>query len=353
MSKAANTGNGYPSGMKNRIINGDMTIAQRATSFAAANAYTLDRWSFGQATDSVVTVTQNSDVPSNLEFQNSLRATVTTADASIGAGQYAFVQQPIEGYNIRDLTGRTFTISFWVKSTKMGIHNVRLQNGGLDRVYVAEYTVNASLTWEYKTITITGGLPSTGTWNYTNGVGFYLCWNLACGTTYQTTAGSWNTGSLVGTAGQVNVLDTIGNIFAITGVQLELGPVATPFEHRLFGAELALCQRYFEKSFNYDVVPGAVSALGAIFFYGSSDNAGNLLSNGRFIVQKRTTPIMTFYNGSTGTVAQVAYARSGASGNATANEYQSGAMGYGVYVGLAVAFVTGNLIYHYTASAEL
>ena len=235
---------GQLAGMRNKIINGKMEIAQRGTSFAPTTGYTLDRWLVNTGGGGVVTVSQQADAPANNEFQNSLRATVTTADISIAAGDFGQIIQRIEGFNARDLIGRTFTVSFWVRSSKTGIHCVAFKNSGVDRSYIAEYTINAANTWEFKTITVSGGLITAGTWNWTNGVGLDLRWTLAAGTTFQTTAGAWQTGDFLATANQVNVLDAIDNIFAITGVQLEVGSVATPFEHRPYGAELALCRRY-------------------------------------------------------------------------------------------------------------
>lgn len=233
---------------KNKIINGKMEIAQRGTSFTGiggAGGYTLDRWFIDNATDGAITVSQQSDVPSSNEFQNSLRVAVTTADTSIATAQNNRVTQIIEGYNVRDLIGRTFTLSFLVRSSKTGIHCIGLRNG-VDRSYVAEYTVNAANTWEQKSITVSGGLITAGTWNWTNGAGLFVTWILAAGATFQTSSGAWQTGNFFATSAQVNCLDSTSNIFAITGVQLEVGSVATPFEHRLFGAEFALCQRYYE-----------------------------------------------------------------------------------------------------------
>ena len=226
MSKALISSNAQGSGMKNRIINGGMDIAQRGTSFAAATSYVLDRYQIRNASDAVVTVTQNSDVPSGNEFQNSLRVAVTTADTSITAAQYFGIQQAVEGYNIRDFIGRTFTFSFWVRSTVTGVHCLSLGNSGADRAYIAEYTVNTTNTWEYKTITVSGGLPTAGTWNYTNGAGLYVNWTLAAGSNYQVTPSSWVTTSSItpmGSSNQVNALSSTSNIFAITGVQLEAG----------------------------------------------------------------------------------------------------------------------------------
>ena len=242
---ALNTG--QLAGMRNKLINSDMTIAQRGTSFPAVGAgtYTLDRWRTStNATSAVLTASQQSDVPSSNEFQNSLRLAVTTADTSIASTDQFNIQQRIEGYNARDLIGKTFALSFWVRSTKTGTHCVYFQNSGQDRTFVVEYTVSASNTWEYKTVTVSGGLITAGTWDWTTGIGLVVGWTLAAGSSVQTTANAWQTGTFLATSNQVNCLDSTSNIFAITGVQLEVGSVATPFEHRLFGAELALCRRY-------------------------------------------------------------------------------------------------------------
>lgn len=237
------------SGMRNRIMNGKMDVAQRGTSFVspALGAYFVDRWTMaGAGVSAVLTCSQQADTPSGSGFTNSLRAAVTTADVSIAAGDVLALEQRIEGYNVADLIGRTFTLSFWARSSKTGIHCVSLDNSGSDRSYIAEYTINTANTWEGKTITVVGGLPNTGTWNFTNGLGLDVRFALASGTTFQGAAGSWLVGNLCATSNQVNCLDTVGNIFAITGVQLEVGSVATPFEHRPYGAELSLCQRYYQ-----------------------------------------------------------------------------------------------------------
>jgi hypothetical protein len=247
-SQAASFNGGQLAGMRNKIINGKAELAQRGTSFTlvADGAYTLDRWRFGNTSGAQVTISQQPDVPADNEFQNSLRVAVTTADTTIAAGDTCFISQRIEGYNVRDLIGRTFTLRFRVRSSKTGVHCIAFRNSGLNRSAVAEYTVNAANTWETKSVTLTGGLITAGTWDWTNGTGLEVCFVLAAGSTFQTTAGAWQTGNFLDTANQVNCLDSNTNIFAITGVQLEVGGVATPFEHRPFGAELALAQRYYE-----------------------------------------------------------------------------------------------------------
>lgn len=241
------TAYGLPLSQRNKIINGKMEIAQRGTSFPglASTTYTLDRFAVSFGGTALATVSQQGDVPTSNEFQSSLRVAITTADASIIASDFGAVFQSVEGFNARDLIGRTFTLSFWVRSSKTGSHCIALRNSGNDRSYVAEYIINVANTWEFKVITVSGGLITAGTWNWTNGSGVTVLWSLAAGTAFQTTAGTWQTGNFLATTNQVNCLDTVGNIFAITGVQLEAGPVATPFEHRPYGAELALCQRYY------------------------------------------------------------------------------------------------------------
>lgn len=249
-SAVASVNGGQLAGLRNRIMNGKMDIAQRGTSFAAIadNAYSLDRYKTEYTTSAVTTVSQQADVPSSNEFQNSLRVAVTTADASIAAGDLYVTTQIIEGYNVRDLIGRTFTLSFWVRSSKTGTHCVAFANDGSNRSYIAEYTISAANTWEFKTVTVSGGLITAGTWDWTSGRGLKVRFALAAGSTYQSTANAWQTGNFFATSNQVNCLDTIGNIFAITGVQLEPGGVATTFEQRPYGMELALCQRYYEKT---------------------------------------------------------------------------------------------------------
>lgn len=234
---------------RNKIINGKMEVAQRGTSFAAiaSAAYSLDRFQWQQVGAGVVTISQQADVPSSNEFQSSLRVAVTTADTSIAAGDVYAVRHAVEGYNARDLIGRTFTLSFWVRSTKTGIHCASFSNTAANRSYVAEYTVNAANTWESKTITVSGGLITAGTWDWTNGAGVAIWFTLAAGSTFQSTAAAWQTGGFYATSNQVNCLDSTSNIFAITGVQLEVGSVATPFEHRPIGLELDLCRRYWRQ----------------------------------------------------------------------------------------------------------
>jgi hypothetical protein len=247
--------NGGPlAGTRNRIINGDMRIDQRNAGAAvtvnnSAAFYATDRWfGFGMTTAGVFTLNRSTSSPTG--FTNSLAATCTTADASIAAGDRYFVNQAIEGFNAADLGfgaagAQAVALSFWVQSSLTGTYCATLINSAGDRSYVAEYSIAVANTWEYKTIYIPG--DTTGTWLSDNGIGVGVRFTLATGTTYQTTANAWAAGNFNATSNQVNWMSSSSSrTFRITGVQLEPGTVATPFERRSYGQELALAQRYYQ-----------------------------------------------------------------------------------------------------------
>jgi len=237
-------------GMKNRIINGAMMIDQRnagASVTPATGAYTLDRWRTEQSGGGVYTVQQSTTAPTG--FKNSLLVTVTTADASIAAGDYYDFEQFIEGFNAIDLAWGTasaspVTLSFWVRSSVVGTFAGSFVNSDANRAYVFTYTINAANTWEQKTVTVPG--CTDGTWLTTNGRGIGLYFDLGNGSTYQGAAGSWLTSYAIGTSSSVKLISTVGATFYITGVQLEKGSTATSFDYRPYGTELALCQRYYQ-----------------------------------------------------------------------------------------------------------
>ena len=249
--------NGYTPTMsnmagRNRLINSDMRIDQRNAGASvtpdASGIYTVDRWKVWEDSDGAATVQQVTEAPSG--FVNSLKWTTTTADGSLSASQYCAVGQLIEGFNTADLAWGTssassVTLSFWVRSSLTGTFGGTLTNGASTfRAYPFTYTISSANTWEQKSITIAG--DTSGTWATNNSAGIRLYFGLGVGSTYSGTAGSWANGSLLFSAtGAVSVIDTLNATWQITGVQLEAGSVATPFEHRQYGQELALCQRYF------------------------------------------------------------------------------------------------------------
>jgi hypothetical protein len=241
-------------GLRNRIFNGDMRIAQRGTSFAGltdgGSKYTIDRWRWNESGTStaVQTVSQEASAPTG--FVNSLKVETTTAQSPLNATNSYRMFQVIEGNNISDLAWGTagakpITISFWVRSSITGTFGGSITNTTGDRYYVYSYSIAAANTWEYKTITVAG--DTSGTWLTDNGVGLFLNFSFGTGSTYLTTPGSWGSTRVDAPTGQVNVAGTLNATFYITGVQLEAGSVATPFERRPFGTELALCQRYYYK----------------------------------------------------------------------------------------------------------
>jgi hypothetical protein len=231
---------------KNKIINGRMDIWQRGTSFTpASGSYVADRFVYGKVgSTGTVTISRDTNVPNNT-FLYSMKVDVTASE-TIDAGDFFEILQRMEGYNVRSLIGKTFAVSFWVSSPKAGIHCVAFVNGGLDRSYITEYTVNVANTWEYKTVTVIGGLITTGTpGTWTNDIGLNVVFMLACGSTFQTTPNAWQSSTYLATSSQQNCMDTVGNLFYITGIQLEEGATATSFEQRPFGVEFHLCLRYF------------------------------------------------------------------------------------------------------------
>ena len=240
-------GSGQETGIgRNRIINGAMVIDQRNAGASIGAGYAVDRFAADNGTDGVFTQQQVTDAPAG--FNYSVKITVTTADASITAGQYSSFFQAIEGYNLADFNwgtanAKTVTLSFWVKSSLTGTFGGSLRGASNTRSYPYTYTISVANTWEYKTVTIVG--ETSGTWIVNNGSGVQVFFNLGTGTTLSGTAGAWASASYRNATGTTNVLETLNATWYITGVQLEQNTAATPFERRLYGQELANCQRYY------------------------------------------------------------------------------------------------------------
>jgi hypothetical protein len=247
-STTQNTTDRY--GFVNRIINGDMRIDQRnngasVNADAATNPYTCDRWrSLALTGSGQFSVQQSTTAPTG--FTNSLLFT-SLAATSVGVSDAFGFRQPIEGLNCSDFgfgtaSAQTVTLSFWVRSSLTGTFGGSLANNSANRSYPFSYTISAANTFEYKTITIPG--DTTGTWATNNAGGINVWFGLGVGATRSGTAGVWAGSDFRSATGSVNLVSTNGATFYITGVQLEVGSVATPFERRPYGTELALCQRY-------------------------------------------------------------------------------------------------------------
>jgi hypothetical protein len=291
-----------PFTLKNRIINGDMRIDQRnngASVTPISTDYTLDRWQYSASQNSKFSFQQNAaSVTPPTGFKNYLGITTTSA-VSVGASDYFQTVQKVEGFNVSDLgwgtaSASAITLSFWVRSSLTGTFGGALQNSAQDRCYPYSYTISSANTWEYKTITIAG--DTSGTWLTTNGIGIRIGFGLGVGTTYSGTAGAWAGATYFSATGATSVVGTSGATFYITGVQLEVGTSATPFERRLFNQELANCQRYYEQFVH-------------IFLNMSNGGFSNSYSAiFNFLVEKRATPTVTTFSG-----ANI----SGTSGNVT------------------------------------
>jgi len=238
---------GQLAGNRNVIVNGDMSISQRGlgwTSVGASNVIYLDRWRYYNNTDGVVGIGPDANVPANTPFSRSMNVTVSTADASIGANQLGYIQQTMLFNATNTLVGNTFTISFWVKSSVAGTYSAVIRvfssTFGTYRTQIKTYTVSAADTWEYKTLTLINGLEFPDSF-------FEILFVLAAGSNYNGgIADVWAYTNNVATSSQANFYGTNGNVFQLTGVQVELGAVATPFEFLSPGINEYLCQQDYQ-----------------------------------------------------------------------------------------------------------
>jgi hypothetical protein len=290
----------------NLIIGGDFSLNpwQRGTSFVpvADGEYTADRWLVLKNTTAVCDVVQSADAPSpalaGVLSPNCYRVNVTTADASIGSGEYLAIAQRIEGYNFTRIAQNIFCVSMWVKTNKIGTYCVAFRNSVADRSYVAEFTVSTPDVWTKYTFIITAS-PTGGTWDYTNGIGLEVCIVLAAGATYQTTPNAWQTGNFFATSNQVNGLDSNSNYFSFNLVQVEGGSIPRQFFIRTITEEIGLCQRFFVKTYNIDVLPGTPATFAGVLIQ-RSPTAGlgvdAIFMNWAFPVSMRAVPTVTPYS---------------------------------------------------------
>lgn len=238
---------------RNRIINGNMLIDQRnagaSVTIASAGSFGVDRWYAVEDTDGTMTMQQSSTAPSG--FISSMVFTTGSADSSLAAAQYVIMGQQIEGLSVYDLgwgtaSAQSVTLSFWVRSSLTGTFGGALRNSAFNRSYPFNYSISSANTWEQKSVTIAG--DTSGTWLTDTGVGVRLTLGLGVGSTYSGTAGSWSASNYFSATGATSVIGTAGATFYITGVQLEVGTKATPYEMQIYSDQLAQCQRYYQFS---------------------------------------------------------------------------------------------------------
>jgi len=323
-------------GRRNLIINGDMKVQQRYTAGTATQVVNgtvsgPDRFKFFVGGGGAYTVTQDSGHQAATGHDKAIKVAVTTADTSIAATDiYSFTHRiesnSVQHFQYGTSSAKTVTLSFWVRATKTGTQALHFakQGTGTDYRHVKEYTINASNTWEHKTITLSGLTAST----MVNDASTYfqVGWMLKYGSSYQGTKDVWTTSAHYTTAAAVNNMDSTSNTFYITGVQLEVGDTATDFEHRSFAEELQLCLRYFCKSADYSIVPTHNTDENSICVL--VDMASNLMRSEKifFPVKMRAAPTVTQLKGGVGF----------GSSNGQWAWYQSGAWTY-------YAFNSGNL----------
>jgi len=262
---------------RNFIINGAMQVAQRGTSSTGSSYQTVDRFFFAQTALDNYALTQTQQAVTDLAgFSNSFRITTTTAESAIAADELAYGTS----------SAKQVTLSFYVKSSVTGTFSTNLYQVDDNRIVNSEYTISSANTWERKEITYAA--DQTGVIDNNNGTGFYVTWNLALGSNRKGNAASaWETQNTDnwGGAGTYTdaVITTVNATWEITGVQLEIGDVATPFEHEDIGTTLRKCQRYYEK-INVKGYFSAGVAGNALSTYGASVSLS---------VAKRSTPTIT------------------------------------------------------------
>ena len=287
---------------KNLIINGAMQVAQRGSSVAVSDGsnegyQSLDRYKTYTNNSGAYTVSQDTDVPTDYSFgrfKKSYKVDVTTADTSIGSSDLIRVEQDIEaqdigssGWDYSSSSGK-ITLSFWVKSVKAGTYVVVIQTvDGTAYSYAIEYTLSAN-TWTHVSKTIPGN--SNLTIDDDNGAGLKIHWILCSGSDNNLTADTWTSGLKYGTTNQANLFDSTSNNWYLTGVQLEVGSVATDFEHKCYQEELYRCYRYY---YRY-TVPTSNSWV----WMGQSNGSDKIWGKIRdFPVLMRATPTCTISGG--------------------------------------------------------
>ena len=344
------------SAQKNIIINGDFDIWQRGTSFAAAANGTriADRWRYLKSGAMVHTISRDTDVPTVAESGHlsnySLKVDCTTIDSSIASGDYSYIEQRVEGYNFKYLAQKAMKLSFWHKHTKTGTYCVGYLNSAGDRSYVTEYTQSVTDTWEKAEMDITAS-PSGGTWDYTNGIGLKVYFSIATGSSFHGTADTWESAEDYGSSSQVNACDNTANNFMLAQVQLEAGSVATDFEIRNHTTELAMCKRYYQKSYPYGTDPGTVNSIGCGIFgiNGIASAAHYVEIQCNLHTTMRTTPTATVYS----TISPADSGKMNINGtNVTGAAINVGEHAFGVY-GYSPTATSIDAEVHWTASAEL
>jgi len=347
-------------GFRNRIINGDMRIDQRnagASHTPVHQAYSIDRWNFQLSQASKLTAQRFAIASGQDQLDNNTYClnAISTSAYSITASDIFLLGQFIEGFNCADLGwgtlgAKTVTISFWVTSSLTGTFGGSLQNAGINRSYPFTYSISSPNTWEKKTITIAG--DTSGTWGVAEAIGIRLYFALSCGTTYRGTSGSWASAEYYSATGSTaSLVGTNGAVFYITGVQLEVGSTATDFERRPYGTELALCQRYYCKTYSINTAPASITNEGAHQAMPYASATYRLFSQFQFPSEMRASPQVTMYSPNNGATGQ--WYGIDAAGNLAGGLEYAGTRSVCVTNPVAAASAAGRYLTHMAATSEL
>lgn len=274
----------------NLLTNGNFDIWQRGTSLSTVlyPVVTADRWRHIRSgtmvhTNSKSAITAPPSTATTPRSSYTFRVACTTAQVSLLAGDFCGNEYAMEGTDFNPIFGRTFTLSFWVFATKVGVYCVAFRNSANDRSYVAEYNVTSAGVWQRKVITVSHN--TTGTWLTDNNVGMRIAFMLAAGTTYQVAANTWSASNSLTTSNQVNACDSTSNVFILSQIKLEVGSVATYFQPNLTSRELADCQRYYQSSNGFKS-----------FFAGNVTSGVTYYTNVYFNTIMRTVPTVILTN---------------------------------------------------------
>jgi hypothetical protein len=351
---------------RNRIKNGDCRVDQRnggaSVAWAAnTNGYTIDRWKLTQNGTVASTVQRSTVVPTGQGFTNSLLTTITTAETAVGTGNktsgYYYM---LEGYDTSDFgwgtaSAQTITISFWVRSSVVGTYSFSVLNTAWNRSYNSSYTITTAGAWEKKIFTVPGDTGATAI-DTTNGIALSLVFDLGFSPMYESsTANAWQGSSSYALSGCTKLSSTVGATFYLTGLQLEVGTAATEFERRPYGTELALCQRYFQKTYDVETAQATATNLGMVYV-GSTTTGLYGQAGVQYASNMRSIPSIRYWDGA-GNENKCSYiANNSASTSFVANTNLSAApyniSTRGFLVGANVVANSASYI-HYTANSEL
>ena len=293
-----------PLSHRNLLVNGSMQVWQRGSAYSGLTSgyFAPDHWAFylqGGGTGRVQIENMSLADLNTTGHRTAMKCLPAVIDSSLGTNDYWFMRTHIEGQDLQQLqygtaNAKTITLSFWCKSniTSANAFAIRFDKGDNTRYgCVKTFGLSAANTWEKKVITVTPTEGSTtfitnsgGAIDNDNGSGMYINFNLRGGTDNHGTADIWTTStSTWGTSASTNFMSSTNNNFYLTGVQLELGSNATPFEHRSYGEELRRCQRYYYVNDSIDMA----------LYYANTAGGGSPTENFTHPVEMRAAPTIT------------------------------------------------------------